>query len=54
MLTEIPCLAHFDRDRDTIVTTGASRTGLGITLWQKQTDNTIRPEAFGCRYLNDA
>ena len=34
-ITEIPCLAHFARDRVNIVTTDASRTGLGITLWKK-------------------
>ena len=33
--------------------TNASRTGLGITLWQKQNDDTIRPIAFSSRYLND-
>ena len=57
MMTEIPCLAHFVRERDNIVTTDASRTGLGITLWQRQNDDTTRPIApiaFASRYLNDA
>ena len=36
MLTEKPCLAHYAKDRENIVTTDASKTGLGITLWQKQ------------------
>ena len=47
MLTEEPCLAHY-------VTTDASKTGLGMTLWQKQSDGEIKPIAFGSRYLNDS
>ena len=54
MVTDIPCLAHFARDRDNIVTTNASSTGLGITLWQKQTDNTIQTIPFASGYLNKA
>ena len=38
MLTEEPCLAHYAKDRENIVTTDASKTGLDITLWQKQPD----------------
>ena len=53
MLTEEPCSAHYAKDRENIVTTDASRTGLGITLWQKQSDGEIKPIAFGSRYLND-
>ena len=33
MLTEGPCLAHYAKDKDNIVTTDASTTGLGITIW---------------------
>ena len=36
MLTEGPCLAHYAKDKNIIVTTDA--TGLGITQWQKQDD----------------
>ena len=46
LLTEIPDLAHFARDRNNLVTTDASRTGHGITQLQKQSDNTIRRKAF--------
>ena len=35
MLTEGPCLAHYVKDKENIVTTDASATGLGITLCQK-------------------
>ena len=35
------------------MTTDASATGLGITLWQKQHDGNTKPIAFGSRYLND-
>ena len=54
MLTEEPCFAHYAKDRENIVTTDASKTGLGITLWQKQSDGEIKPIAFGSRYLNDS
>ena len=54
LLTEEPCLAHYAKDRDNIVTTDASKTGLGITLWQKQSDGGIKPIAFGSRYLNES
>ena len=53
MLIEGPCLAHCAKDKDNIVTTDASTTGFGITLWQKQDDGTTKPIAFGSRYLND-
>ena len=35
MLFESPCLAHYAKDKDNMVTTDASKTGFGITLWQK-------------------
>ena len=54
MLTEEPCLAHYAKDRENIVTTNASKTGLGITLWQKQSDGETKPIAFDSRYLNDS
>ena len=53
MLTEGPCLAHFAKDKENIVTMDASTTGLGKTLWQKQDDGNTKPIAFGSRYLND-
>ena len=53
MLTEGPCLAHYAKDKENIVTTDASTTGLGIALWQKQHDGNTKPIAFGSRYLND-
>ena len=46
-------MAHFGRNQDNIVSTSARRTGLGITLWQKN-DGTIQPIAFAGRNLNDA
>ena len=53
MLTEGPCLAHYAKDKDNIVTTDASTTGLGITQWQKQDNENTKPIAYGSRYLND-
>ena len=53
MLTEGPCLAHYAKDKDNIVTTDASTVGLGITIWQKQDNGNTKPIAYGSRYLND-
>ena len=53
MLTEGPFLAHYAKDINNIVTTDASTTGLGITLWQKQHDGNTKPIAYGSRYLNE-
>ena len=52
MLTKEPALAHYAKDRDNIVTTDASKSGLGITLWQKQADGELKPIAFGSRFIN--
>ena len=40
MLTEGPCLAHYAKDKENIVTPDASTIGLGKTLWQKQHTGT--------------
>ena len=53
MLTEGPCLAHYAKDKENIVTTDASTTGLGITLWQKQDDGNTKRIAYGSRYSNN-
>ena len=52
MSIEGPCLAHYAKDKDNIVTTVASTTGLGITLFQKQYDGNTKPIAIGRRYMN--
>ena len=52
-LTESPRFAHYAKDKENIVTTDASTTGLGITLWQKQDNGIQKPIAFGSRYLNE-
>ena len=54
MLTEEPCLAHFAKDRENIVTTGANKTGFGKTFCQQQSDGETKLIAFGSRYLNDS
>ena len=54
MLTEEPALAHYAKDKDNIVSTDASKTGLGTTLWQKQADGELKPIAFGSIFLNDS
>ena len=53
MLTEGPYLAHYAKDKDNIVTTDASTTRLGITIWQKQDNGNTKPIASGSRFLND-
>ena len=49
MLTDGPCLAHYAKDKDNMVKTYASKTGLGITLWQKQDIGNLKPIAYGSR-----
>ena len=53
MLTKGPCLANYAKEKDNIVTTDASTTGLGITLWQKQDNGNTKPIAYGSRYLSE-
>ena len=40
MLTKNPYLGHYAKDKENLVTTDASKTEVGITLWQKQ-DNGV-------------
>ena len=54
MTTGEPALAHYATYKDNIVATYASKTGLGITLWQKQIDGELTPIAIGSRFLNDS
>ena len=42
MLTESPCLAHYAKDKDNIVTTNASTTGLEVTIPQKQDNGNTK------------
>ena len=53
-LTKLPCIAHYNGNKDNIVTTDASKTRLGKALWQKQRNNELKPIAFVSRYLIDA
>ena len=53
-LTSLHCLAHYNGNKENIVTTDACKTGLGIALWQKQGNGELKPIAFASRYLNDA
>ena len=52
--TEKRDLAHYAKDKNNIVTIDASKLGLGITLWQKQTDGELKPMTFGSRFPNDS
>ena len=53
-LTSQPCLAHYNGNKENIVTFDACGTGLEIALWQKQSNGDLKPIAFASRYLNDA
>ena len=52
MLTEKPCLRDYAKHEENLVTTEASKTGLGNIHWQKQDKGDIKPIAFGSKYLN--
>ena len=54
MLIGEPALAHSAKDKHNIESTDAKKTGLGLTLWQKQADGELKPIAIGCRFLNDS
>ena len=53
-LSTLPCLAHYNGNKDNIVTTDACKTGLGVALWQKQGSGELKPIAFARRNLNVA
>ena len=53
MLTEELGWAHYAKDKGNVVTTDASNTGLGITLWQKHLDGELKPLVNESRYSND-
>ena len=53
-ITDIPCVTRFFRYRYNIVTTDASETGLGISVWHTLHVNTIYLKLFTSSYLNDA
>ena len=53
-LTSLPCLAHYNGNKENIVTTYACNTGLWVSIWQKQGNGELKPIAFASRYLYDA
>ena len=53
-LTTQPCRAHYNGNKENIVTTDACNTGLGIALWQRQNYGELKAIAYASRYLNDA
>ena len=53
LITQLPCLAHYNSNKETILTTDASTKGLGATLWQKQNDENFKPVGFASRFLSD-
>ena len=53
-LTSQPCLAHYNGNKENIVTTDACGAGIGIAIWQKQSNGDLKQIPFASRYLNDA
>ena len=53
LITQLPCLAHYNADKENILTTDASTKGLGATLWQKQKDGNLKPIGFASKFLSD-
>ena len=53
-LTSLPCLAHYNRNEEIIVTTDACDTALGLALWQKPGNGELKPIALADNYLTDA
>ena len=53
-LKTLPCLAHYNGNKENNVTTYACKTGLGVALWQRQGNGETTTIAFASRYLNDA
>ena len=53
LITQLPCLAHYNSNKENIITTDASTKGLGATLWQKQKDGNLKLVGFASRFLSD-
>ena len=53
LITQLPCLAHYNSNKENILTTDASTKRLGASLWQKQKDGTLKPVGFASRFLSD-
>ena len=53
LITQLPYLAHYILNNETILTTDASAKGLGATLCQKQKDGTLKPIGFARRFLSE-
>ena len=53
-LTTQPSLAHYNGNNESIVTTDACITGLGIALWQRQNNGELKAIPYASRYLNNA
>ena len=49
----MPCLAHYNSNKENILTTDASTKGLGATLWRIQKDGNLKPVGFASRFLSD-
>ena len=48
-----PCVAQYAKNKDNMVTSDASKTELGLTLWQKQNDGNLKPTAYRSRCFDE-
>ena len=53
-LATLPCLSHYNGNKENIVTTDACKSSLGVALWQKRGKGKLKPIVFAGRSLNDA
>ena len=51
MITEPPCLSHYNSEYTNIVTTDANTKGLGATLGQEQPTGEVKLIAYASRFL---
>ena len=52
-IINIPCLAHYKANSETILTANASKKGLGATLWQRPKGGNLKPVGYASRFLTD-
>ena len=53
-ITDIKNLAHYDTEKETILSVDASTVGLGATLWQVDHNGQRKPVSYHSRKLNKA
>ena len=52
VITQLTCLAHYNKKNDILLTSDAKTKGLGTTLCQKQKDGNLKPIEFASRFVS--